>query len=212
MKRPLIVGLAATVAVLVTAAAARIHDAPYIAFVEGRRAEATDGLRNRAGGGDRFAAFLVASNYERGVLGTRDSIAASDWYVKAARLGETRSIARYVNLTVANSHNIEQCRNALALLDVAGRSGEHGALTILGRYYETGFCTPTDLVTAARYYMGAARLDGRLKANLDSVTTRLDPATVKGLRPLPEKFDLDEDAVLAQFLAAAPSLAAGAPH
>jgi len=203
MRKLVFIGVG--VALLLAASAVlRLHDAPYIAFAEGRRADATDGLRDKASHGDSFAAFLVASNYQRGILGTQDLDLASDWYATAARLGEARSIVPYINLNMKNSQNAEQCRLAIALLNAAGRSGDAVALMALGWYYENGFCTQADLATAARYYMGAAKIDRRLNESVDAIITKLDPAAVQGLRPLQEEFDLDAKVALAQFLAAIP--------
>jgi hypothetical protein len=52
--------------------------------------------------------------------------------------------------------------------------------------------------------MGAAKIDRRLNESVDAIITKLDPAAVQGLRPLPEEFDLDAKVALAQFLAAIP--------
>ena len=204
MNRSLILVVTAVAMVVVTAVALRISEAPYIAFAEGRRSEATDGLRKKASGGDSFAAFLVASNYERGILGTPDLALASDWYQKAARLGEARSIVPYINLNTTSPQSPEQCRSAIALLDAAGRSGDAVALISLGRRYEKGICTQPDLVTSARYYMGAAKIDRQFNKSVEAIVAQLDPHTAQGLRALPEEFDLDAKGALTQFLAALP--------
>ena len=200
MKHPLFFAAVAIVAALASAVALRISELPYIAFVKGQSADAMAGLQAKADEGDRFAAFLVATNYERGVLGAPDLGLASDWYVKAARLGEIRSVARYVSLK--NTGNAEQCAKALTILNVAGRSGDLKSLRLLGWYYQSGFCVPVDLVTAARYYMASARIDRQNNEAVDAILSRLDPDAARQLQALPETFDGDEGVALAQFLAA----------
>lgn len=203
LKKALLIPIA-VIAFVGAAFAARLHDAPYIFYVEGRRADAMDGLRAKAERGDRTAAYLVGTNYERGVLGASDTNQASVWYVNAARLGEVRSISRYINLNLSPPANIEQCAAALAVLNTAGRAGDLGSLSLLTQYYKTGFCTPIDLVTAARYYMAMTRIDRQYGDYAEKILAQIDPATARKLQPLPEKFDVDENRALAQFLAALP--------
>jgi hypothetical protein len=192
------------VAILGIAVTLRLHDAPYIAFVEGRPAAATDGLREKAERGDGFAAFLLARNDARGIVGTPETAAVAHWYWTAARLGEIRAIAPYIAVTFVEPPSSEQCRAIFSLLELAGRAGEPAPLIMLGHYHEIGFCTQTNLALAARYYMGAGRIDGRLNDYVDAVAARLDPEAVGNLRAIPERFDAKPGEAVARFLAEMP--------
>ena len=203
MKRPLIFAAVIIGLVFAAAIAFRINDAPYIAFMEGRYADSMDGLREKADHGDSFAAFLVARNYEYGVLGASDPGLASDWYVKAATMGEIRSIAHYVNLSLKNA-NTEHCDKALAVLNATARSGDLGSLSLLGRFHQSGVCTEIDLAAAARYYMAAAQIDRQFNDTAEAIATQLDPVTAQGLEAMPANFDADAGVALSQFLAAIP--------
>lgn len=197
----LVVFGAGAAAILIAATVVRLHDAPYIAFAEGRYRAAMSGLQDRADNGDRFAAFLVAQTYEQGALGMRDGDMASDWYLKAARMGEMQSISRYINLRIARSQADNHCDQALMILDEAGRSGDLGSLVTLGGYYLSGVCTDADPVMAARYYLGAAQLDRQFNDQADAIKEKLDPDAARNLQPMPEQFDAQSKDVLTQFLA-----------
>jgi TPR repeat protein len=198
-------------AVVAGALMLRVHDAPYLSYQQDPRA-ALDGLKHLAQNGDGFAAYLVAGLYERSALGQPDPQTAAAWYLTSARNGEIRAVSRYIGLMAHAHPTEEQCRAALSMLELAGRAGELNAVLALGSYYESGTCTAADPAKAAQYYMGAARIDGRLSQRVDAAVAGLDSDTVRGLTPRPESFDADKSTVLAQFLAAAPRLAASAPH
>ncbi|MCD6075125.1 MAG: hypothetical protein K0Q70_2008 [Rhodospirillales bacterium] len=206
MRKTFVIGIG--IAALIAAAVAlRLHDAPYIAFVEGQRAAVTEGLSRKAQQGDGFAALLIAKNYLRGDIGVPDREKAADWYLTAAQSGEIRAIAPFIGLALTPaSATPDRCRISISLLDNAGRTGELNALMTLGRYYETGLCVETDLAMAARYYMSATRIDGRFGIWVDAIVHQIEPDIARELTPRPDTFDMTQSTALTQFLAAAPAL------
>lgn len=204
MKRSLQIALVCIAACIAAAAALRLSDGPYIALANGDPAEAMDGLRAKAEKGDAFAAFLVGRNFETGGFGRTDRHEASEWYIKAARLGEIRSIARYIGLNLTDRQNATQCAKGFKILETAGQAGDLDSLAVLGSYFESGFCTETDVATAARYYMACARIDGRFNEKVETVVAKLDPKIAEGLEALPDKFDGTVQTAIAQFLAEVP--------
>ena len=186
---------------IIAAVSVRIREAPYRAYLEGREVEANEALSARAWGGNGLAAFLVAKNFEKGRLGPPSADEAMKWYLNAAELGESRAIAFYLNLIALNQAPSPQtCRFILSALDRAGRAAEPMALITLSRYHEVGFCTQPDLEMAARYSLGAARIDGRLHDHADRVIARLDPERANALSGLPDRFDVTAADALAYFL------------
>jgi len=206
MRKSLFIGIA-IVALLATASALRLRDAPYIAYVGGHRAAATEGLSQKAERGDGFASFLVATNYAQNVMGTDNREKALYWYLRAARSNEIRAIVPFIDMTLRQAPaTADLCRAYVLLLDQVGRTGELAALLTLGRWYQTGLCVETSLAMALRYYKGAVRIDRRFYELADAITVQLGADTADQLTPLPDAFDLAQSAALAQFLAAAPAL------
>lgn len=184
---------------LSAAIAARMYDAPYIEITNGRTADAVDGLLEKAERGDASAAFFLARSYQRGP--SADSAQAAEWYLTSVRLGEVRAIVPYIGLLLEQSRTPETCQTALDVLERTGRSGQASALLALGTYHQSGYCTDTDHALAVRYYMGAARIDGRFQNQVDAVAADLGPNVIAGLRAIPEEFDLKPYDVLRWFLA-----------
>jgi len=205
--RKMIASAICIAALLAVAVALRLHDAPYISYIDGQPAAATEGLSRKAHQGDGFAALLLAKNYSRGVAGKPNRETAIEWYLTAAQLGEIRAISPFIDLTLTpGAASPEQCRTYVSLLDLVGRTGELNALISLGRYYKTGLCVEPDPVMAARYYLNAAQIDERFRELADAATEQIPPGAAQELTPRFDMFDTSINAALAQFLAASSAL------
>ena len=212
MSRTLIFALVAVAGLLAAAAALRARDAPYIAYADGNRAAALDGLRNKAEAGDGFAAYLVGNAYRDGLRGTRDPQAAAGWYMRSVRAGEIRAVSPYLEIVAHRSPSAASCQTVATLLDLAGRAGDPGALLTLGQFYETGLCVDINLVHAAGYYAAAERIDRRLGDQKKQLLTLIE-TTGKTVPPTrPERNSVTTDQALARFLAEAPPLPAETPR
>lgn len=211
MSRTLVFALIAVAGVLAAAAALRARDAPYIAYADGNRAGAFDGLRRKAEAGDGFAAYLVGNDHRDGIVGPRDPRAATGWYIVAARAGEIRAVSAYIDVVAHESPQPATCQAAVSLLDLAARSGAPSALIALGRYYEAGFCVEPNPARALGYYLVAERFDRRLGYLKEQIVAQTEASgtTIKPI--LPDETDIPVGEVLARFLAEAPPLPASNP-
>lgn len=194
------------IAVLATAAALRLRDAPYIAYEQGDVRGALDGLTHKAAAGDGFAAYLIARANQNGTADKPDPRAAAAWFMEAARAGEIRGVAGYLMLVVTRHPDDDVCSKAVSLLELAARTGALGAVAALGDIFRHGRCGKKDLVAAASYYTAATRLDHRMQVFVDVIEPELSKEERARVKSLPSAFDLDPRAVLARFVSEAPAL------
>ncbi len=212
MSRTLVFALLAIAGVLAAAAGLRARDAPYIAYADGNRLAALDGLQHKAEAGDGFAAYLVGNGYRDGLKGERDPQAATGWYMHAVRAGEIRAIGPYIGIVAQQSPSAAACQTMATLLDLAGRAGDPGSLLMLGHFYETGLCVDVALNRAAGYYAAAERIDRRLGDQKKKVLAQIEAT---GKVPPPTRLEQNgftTDQALARFLAEAPLLPAETPQ
>jgi hypothetical protein len=186
--------------------ALRARDAPYIAYERGDVRGALEGLTRKAEDGDGFAAYLVGRAHHDNAIEGFGIGSAAAWYLAAARAGEIRAVASFLDIVITHDPDAVACGQVIGLLELASRAGDLGATLAAGNSYRYGRCVAKDLVRAASYYAGAARLDRRFRPLQEQVQAVLSPEDLARVKTLPSALDLDTRQVLARFVNEAPAL------
>jgi len=168
-------------------------------------AQDIDGLKARAGGGDKTAMRLLAETY----FENQEFAPAAQWYEKAAKAGDKKAQTS-LGLMYARGYGVEKnLATARKWWMLAALQNDPGAQYDLGNLYFSGEGIKQDYGEAARWYREAARR-GHIQAQENLAMMYFDGKGVE--KNIPQAYYLIKLAVLQGDEEAAATLKKIAPY